>query len=383
MTSKERVLLALDHQEADRVPLDIGGINNTCMHRIVEQRVKDYLHLEDHGLNDKCIWQGIVLPDPSIVDYFGVDTCSLYLNDQKPWQWDEEKRCYMDAWGFGWRENPDGLYYNMCCPPLADAETVDDILAFECPAPSEYMLEGLRERAEAHPDKALILEGLRSPIFNLPQWLRGEENFLCDLMDDDGMAECLMDKITDTYIELLDYVIDRIGDKLDIIKFADDMGSQRALLLSPETYRKHIKPHHERLFRHAKERTGCKILLHSCGAIRPLINDLIEIGVDALNPVQISAEGMDPAELKAEFGDRITFWGGGIDTQFDLPRLSPGQVEEAVRKNLEIFKPHGGYVFAPVHNIMPVVPTENVVAAYEAYRKYAGYGEDRPGKRRF
>jgi uroporphyrinogen decarboxylase len=235
------------------------------------------------------------------------------------------------------------------------------------------MLDGFSERLAKYPDKCIILDGLRSPIFSLPSWIRGEENFYCDLVSDDGMLTALLNKMVAVYIELLDFVIDRIGDKLDIIKFADDLGAQNSLLMSPEVYRRHIKPRQEILYKHVKERTGCKVLLHSCGSIRPIINDLIEIGVDALNPIQISARGMEPEGLKRDFGSRITFWGGGIDTQNTLSFASPEEVRRGVAKNMAAFKKDGGFVFTQVHNIMPNTPVENVLAMYEAYNENAAY----------
>ncbi len=373
MTGKERILAALRHEEPDRVPLDVGGTNNTAMHLLVEKEIKKRLGLNDNGGVTRIQSQQLALPDQEFMDHFQTDACAIYLNEQQPWQYHEDEDYYTDAWGIGYKINPDGYYYNFHKNPLSAAETVDEIMEFEPPMPTEYMLQGLRERIDANRDRCLVLEGLRSPMFGLPSWLRGEENFYMDLLSDDGMLDCLLHKVTESYIKILDFVFDRIGTDLDIVKFADDLGTQTSLLLSPETYREKIKPRHAKLFAHARARTGCSILLHSCGAIRPLINDFIEIGVDALNPVQISAADMEPASLKAEFGDRITFWGGCIDTQHTLSFGSPDDVREEVRRNLEAFKPGGGYVFAQVHNVMPGVPMDNLLAMYEAHRLYGNY----------
>jgi uroporphyrinogen decarboxylase len=152
------------------------------------------------------------------------------------------------------------------------------------------------------------------------------------------------------------------------------MGTQTSLLISPETYRQHVKPRQAKLYAHMKRKCpNAKLLLHACGAIRPLLGDLIEIGVDAINPVQISAAGMDPKELKNEFGSKLTFWGGGVDTQQVLQFATPPEVKKEVKKNMEIFKKNGGFVFTQVHNIMPGVPIENVIAMYEAYAENAAY----------
>jgi len=373
MTSRERVLAALNHNEPDRVPLDIGGTNNTCMHIEVERAVKKRLGLTTTRETIAATMLKVVLPDESIMEYFAPDCCCVFLKEQKPWVYHDDGDYYTDAWGIGYKLNPDGYYFNFCKNPLSAAQFVEDIEKYECPQPSEYMMENWEEMLHKYPDKCSILDGLRSPMFSLPSWIRGEENFYCDLISDDGMLDCLLDKVEDTYIRTLDFIIDRIGNRLDIIKFADDLGAQNNLLLSPEIYRKHIKPRQEHLYQYAKKRTGCKILLHSCGAVSKIIGDLIEIGVDALNPVQISAAGMEPEKLKKEFGSRITFWGGGIDTQHTLMFATPLEVKREVASNIKAFKSGGGYVFAQVHNIMPGTPIDNILAMYEAYYENAGY----------
>ena len=194
-----------------------------------------------------------------------------------------------------------------------------------------------------------------------------------DLATDDGFAEALLDRVLDFYLKWTGFLLKRLGGHIDIVKLADDMGTQQSLILSPQMYRKLIKPRQAILYRHLKKRSGCKLLLHACGAIRPILSDLIEIGVDAINPVQTTAKDMDPAELKKEFGGRITFWGGGVDTQHTLAFGTPEDVRKKVKENMDIFKTNGGFVFAQVHNIMPEVPLENVLAMYEAYREFAAY----------
>lgn len=372
MTSKERVMKALNHEEADRVPLDIGGINNSCMHEQIEQALKQKLGLEDHGSIVKAIWQGVVVPDDSIVECFGGDTCSLYINEAYPWT-DNGDGTFTDMWGIGQKLNPDGFYYNMCSHPLENAEDPEDLEAYSFPEPTEYMVEGLAERADAHADKCCILEGLREPMFGLPSWLRRNQNFYMDLVANEELSDALHEKILTYYYRLIDFIMERIGDKVDIVKFADDMGTQNALLMSPGTYRERIKPYQAKLYGYVKEKYRKKILLHSCGAIEPIIGDLIEIGVDALNPVQISAAGMEPEKLKKQYGSRITFWGGGVDTQHCLNLGTVEDVRAQVKRNLEIFKPGGGYVFTQVHNIQPGVPLENILAMYETFHENCGY----------
>ncbi len=371
-TSKQRVMAVLNGDIPDRVPLDLGGTNNSTMHVIIENKLKERLNLEDHGTLIKAKGQLVVVPDQSLVDYFGSDTCSIYINETRDWIANPDGT-FTDMWGIGHKLNPDGLYYNMVHHPLEEIEDIEGLASYRFPEPTEYMLEGLSERLDANSDKCCILEGLREPMFGLPSWLRRNDNFYVDLLLNEDFCDALLEKILTYYKTLIDFIMTRIGDRIDVVKFADDMGAQNALLLSPDTYRARIKPFQAALYGHVKEKYGKKILLHSCGSIRPIIGDLIEIGVDALNPVQISAENMEPASLKREFGNRIKFWGGGIDTQQVLAFATPEEVKAHVKHNVEIFKQGGGYIFAQVHNIQPDVPVENILAMYEAYRESADY----------
>lgn len=370
-TSRERVLTALNHNVPDRVPLDIGGTNCTTMHVVIEKKLKQYLGFEDKGSEVGSISQKIVIPDESILNYFGSDTRSIFVAEQ-PWKYDETTGISTDQWGIGYKENPDGNYFNFCTHPLATAKTVEDLEKYQFFELSESMLDGLEERIKGYQGKyCLVLEGFREAMFGVPSWLRGSAEFYMDIASDEGLGAALLDRVLDHYLKWTDFVLSRIGKYIDVVKIADDLGTQETLILSPKLYRKVIKPRQAILYKHIKEKCECKLLLHACGAIRSILPDLIEIGVDAINPVQITAKGMDPAELKREFGKQITFWGGGVDTQHTLPFASAAEVKRSVKKNMEIFKQGGGYVFAQVHNITPDVPIENVIAMYEAYREYA------------
>ena len=371
MTGKERVLCALNHQEADRVPLDIGGINNTAMHYLVEQELKKYLKLKDNGTCIKSRSQGAVIPDQSIVDYFSSDTCCIYINEH-PWI-DNGDGTFTDMWNIQRKADPKGYYYHMCKSPLAEAESVNDILDYKFPELTESMVAGMAETLEANKDKCCILEGLKEQMFGLPSWLRGVQNFYMDLLVEEKMVEALLERMLDYFIRYIDFVMARVGDKIDIVKVSDDLGTQTSLLVSPEVYREKIKPYAAKLYAHIKDKYNKKLLMHSCGAIRPLLEDFIEMGIDAVNPVQFNAAGMELAALKADFGDRLCFWGGGVDTQSVLNMGTPEDVRKQVKHNLEIMKKHGGYVFAQVHNIQPGVPVENIVAMYETYRENAAY----------
>ncbi len=370
MNSKQRILATLEHRESDRVPLDIGGFNNTTMHHSVYAELRQRLGLPAKTPTIRAWSQKVVVPDEDVLEHFGADARVVYL-DEAHAPVDNGDGTLTDMWGIRYRLNPDGYYYNMCAHPLGGAESVADIEAYRFPELNERMVAGLKDRVAGHPDKCLVLEGFRESMFGLPSWLRGTENFYMDLASEDDMCPALLDRVLDYIIRMMDHAMAAIGGGVDIIKFADDMGTQSSLLLSPESYRKYIKPRHARLFAHAKQKYGAKVLLHACGAIRPSLGDLTEIGVDAINPVQISAAGMEPAGLKRDFGKKVTFWGGGVDTQGVLAFGAPAEVKKQVAENLKIFKAGGGYVFCQVHNIMPGVPIDNVLAMYEAYKNNA------------
>ncbi|MGI6299126.1 MAG: uroporphyrinogen decarboxylase family protein [Saccharofermentanales bacterium] len=372
MNSKERVLAALNNEIPDRVPLDIGSINNSGMHWTIEKKIKQHLKLKDNGYMIKSRPQLITVPDQSIIDYFDVDTCSVYMNESHEWI-DNKDGTFTDMWGIGQKLNPDGNYYNMCSHPLENIEEIADLDKWQFPEPTEYMLEGLSEHLDANKDKCCVLEGFREAMFGLPSWLRRSENWYVDIMINEDFADALHEKLLLGYKKWIDFVMTRIGDRIDIVKFGDDMGAQNALLMSPEVYRARIKPYQADLYGYVKNKYKKPILLHSCGAIRPIIGDLIEIGVDALNPIQISAEDMEPESLKREFGNRIAFWGGGIDTQQVLGVASPDEIRAHVKHNISVFKRGGGYIFTTVHNIQPNVPIENILAMYEAYNEVAHY----------
>ena len=371
MNHKERVKAALNHTEPDRVPFDLGGINNTTMHEKVEKRLCDLLGLPPAESKIIARDQQIVVPREDMLRYFDVDTRCVYINDSVDWV--ERDGIFYDQYGIGRRF--DGHYYSMCSHPLQHAETVEDIEAYELPDPrSERRLAGIEEGITSLCENYfMILEGLREVSFGLPSWIRGMQNFYMDLVINPDMAECLLDKIVSWELELVEFVLDRLHPYLDMVKIADDLGAQNSLIISPETYRSLIKPCHKKLITFIKDRYGLPVLLHSCGAVRPLIPDFIEVGVDALNPVQVSAAEMQRESLKREFGRHICFWGGGIDTQEILPTGSRTEIEQDVRRALETFKPGGGYVFSQVHNITPEVPAENVLLMYEAFKKYADY----------
>lgn len=373
LSHKQRVLKSLSFIEPDRVPLDIGGINVTSMHIEIEKKLKEYLGFKGGENVIRSYNQRCVVPDERILKYFDADTRTIYIDESESWKI-QSNGTLIDEWGIGYKLSPDGYYYDFAFHPLNNA-TLEDLNKYQWPDPySERRLFGLEDRIEEFGSEyCLILEGSRECIFGLSSWLRGHEQFYMDLVINQKFAEILMDKLLDYQKKLLGFIIKKIGKKIDIIKIADDLGSQNALLISPELYRKLIKPRHAELCRFIKNQCDSRILLHTDGAVRDIIPDFIEIGIDILNPIQTSAKGMDPIQLKKDFGKKIIFWGGGIETQSTLSFGTPEEVEEDVKKKIEIFKKGGGYIFAQIHNIQPEVPIDNILAMYKAFHKYSKY----------
>lgn len=198
----------------------------------------------------------------------------------------------------------------------------------------------------------------------------GFEDFFTDMILNPSRVDTILDKITEIKFIFWDQVLDNMGDLLDVVVEADDLGTQRGLLISPKMYRKYIKPRQKALFDFIKKKVDVKIYFHSCGSILELIPDFIDVGVDILNPIQVNAVGMCTKYLKQQFGQDLVFWGGGIDTQRILPSGSPQEIREEVKKRIDDLAPGGGFVFSTIHNIQADVPPENIMAMWEALREY-------------
>jgi len=233
----------------------------------------------------------------------------------------------------------------------------------------------LRTRAEAAAaaGKAVALWGPCAGVLEVYSWMRGYEPFYVDLATHQDLVATMLDRMVEFKCAFWERALREIGDLVDVVIEADDMAGQERLLFSPVTYRRLVKPRHKRLFEFIKAQAPVKLFFHSCGSIRPLIPDLIEVGVDILNPVQIAAAGMDPVALKRDFGRDLVFWGGGVDTQRVLGTGTPSQVRDDVRRNIEALAPGGGFVFAAVHDIQANVPAENIMAMWDAWHEFGAY----------
>jgi uroporphyrinogen decarboxylase len=210
-----------------------------------------------------------------------------------------------------------------------------------------------------------VVSGISGVVYEICWYLRGLEQWFVDMLTQPEFCEALLDCTLRFWLDWFQAFCDEVGDLVDVVMIGDDLAGQTGPLFRPDFYRRVVKPRQKRLVEYIRARTPAKIWYHTCGACTGFIPDLLENGIDILNPVQISAAGMEPAALKARFGERLVFWGGAIDTQHVLPFAAPAEIRQAVRQNLEIWKPGGGYVFNNVHNIQAGVPAENIVAMFD------------------
>ena len=266
-------------------------------------------------------------------------------------------------------------YMDITLHPLAHA-TLADLKDYPWPKgddPSRFA--GVRERALAlrRNTPYAVVSGISGVVYEFCWYSRGLEQWFCDLMTDLPFCEALLDQTLKFWLDWFKLFLKEAGDVVDVIMIGDDLAGQKGPLFNPQLYRRLVKPRHKQLVQFIRSGTRARIWYHTCGACQEFIPDLLDNGIDILNPVQVSARAMDPAELKRRFGRRLVFWGGGIDTQHVLPSGTPGAVAEEVRRNLRAFMPGGGYIFNNVHNIQGDVPPENIVALFDTAYEYGFY----------
>lgn len=286
---------------------------------------------------------------------------------------------YTDEWGITRRkQRENGYYFDLCASPLTGAETPADIERYSFPDPTnDARFAGLRELAEQTraEGRAFVLGGLCPGMLEMGLWLRGYENFFCDLVGNRPLTEVLCDKILELKIHYWEKALAFMGDLVDVVQEGDDYGGQHGVLIPPQLLREVFKPRLKQLIAHIKKcAPHVSLFFHSCGSIYEILPDLIDVGVDIINPVQVAAARMDSKQLKKEFGNNLSFWGGGVDTQYVLPKETPERVRNEVERRINDFAPGGGFVFCPVHNIQADVPPENIIAMREAVREFGGYG---------
>ena len=404
MTPRERVRAALDHQQPDRVPIDFGGHRSSGIAAIAYRKLRSALGLPDRPVRVYDPVQQLAVIDEDVLQRFHVDTIELGRGfalddtDWADWVLPDGSPCQMPAWALPERQPgqwvlrsasgrvlakmPDGaLYFEQCYWPYLendDFDRLDEALAENMwcavrsppgplvagPGGAERFAAGakaLRQRT----DRAII--GLfGGNLLETGQFLYRIDNFLMLLAADPDRAAAFLDRLVEIHLANLEKYLAAVGPYIDIIVFGDDLGMQNGPQMSRAMYRQLFQPRHAKMWQRAKQLADVKVMLHCCGGVRPILPDLIDAGLDAINPVQITCAGMDARQLKADFGDRLTLWGGGCDTRFVLSKGSPEEIRRHVREQAAILNPHGGFVFQQVHNVLADVPPQNVIAMFDA-----------------
>ena len=401
MTSRQRILDTLAHRTPDRVPLDLGGTESSGLTGIAYHRLREGLGLPARAPKMFDVYQQVCLIDDDLREALGIDTVALHLQPRewKPATLPDGSPCEIPA---GWapvlqddgsqivtdgdghvtaRMPAGGFYFEPSYAPLAGVaeplefdEFYTAIETFDWPGFADESIDELVARAEMlHATGAAVVFNLQTHLVAGGQMLRGYEQFMMDLLAEPELAHGLLDRLTAAYISRVTLLLLRLAPFIDIVLVNDDLGTQAGPMMSLATYREMLLPYQRQLFRHIKRCCDAPLLLHSCGSVVAFLPDLIDAGIDAINPVQVSAAGMDPRELKAAFGDQLTFWGGGCDTQHILAGGSPADVADEVARRIEAFAPGGGFVFTQVHNIQPDVPAENMLAMFDSFAKLRTY----------
>jgi uroporphyrinogen decarboxylase len=411
LTRRERVLAAIAHREPDRTPVDLGGMRSTGITAIAYGQLKRHLGIRTGHTFVYDVVQQLAQPEPEILEFAGSDVIDLgraWLTrptDWKDWNLPDGSPAKIPAYvNFepqegGWLvRGPDGdvigampagaFYLSQQKFPLldwnGDAAVLDKLptlmanvtwsalptAPFHKPLTPDHLADIRRMAQELYEtmDYAVMV-GFGGNLLEWGEYLCRFDQFLIDLAENRRKAEALLDKLVEMHLDNLEKVLDAIEGFVQIIQMGDDLGTQLATVISPKLYREVFKPRQKIIFNRVRRRKGIHLFLHSCGSIVDILPDLIEAGVEIINPVQTSARGMDPAFLKKEFGKDLVFWGGGCDTQHVLPDGTPEEIRRHVKERIETFAPGGGLVFCQVHNILPNVPPENIAAMYDAVRR--------------
>lgn len=396
-TPRERILKALRHEPTDRVPIDLGGMASTGIMAIAYNKLKKHLGIESGQIRIIDIGQQLAEVELDILERFGADVIPLThsLGEAQPDKWKSWTLpngvdCWVsasldlrpDEESGGWkvwekgipvrRMSADSLYFTRINPPLREAKRPADLKEIPIPIFNDEQLKALADRAKTLYENTnyAIMAGFGGSVLEMGQKLRGWERFMEDLAEGGSFTEDLIQGMVDKHLQNLALYLEAVGDQVQIIQFGDDLGTQDRPQMSRRMYQKFIKPGHMALYQFVHQHSQCRVFLHSCGSITPLIPDLIECGVDILNPVQTSANNMAPEKLKAKFGDQLVFWGGGCDTQSVLSNVSPDKIRDHVTERLKTFTPGSGFVFNQVHNIQANVPPENIVAMLDTAREF-------------
>jgi uroporphyrinogen decarboxylase len=419
MTSRERVLASFAHREPDRVAVDFSGHRSSGIAALSYAGLREHLGLPRRPIRVYDPIQQLAVLDDDVLERFGIDTTEMGRGfshapaDWQDWVLPDGSPCLMPAWvrlvrqpdqwvmksekGTVIGRMPDGaLYFEQVNYPFLEQEDLPGLTqAFdECmwtssaasapPGPAGAGPDGakrLREgAARLRKGTGRAIVGLfGGNLLEMGQFMYRNDNFFMLMAAEPARTEAFLDKAVEIHLETLSKFLANVGDSIDIIAFGDDLGMQTGPQMSPEMYRTLFKPRHRFLWNEAKKlapagrggdpsRPPVRVMLHACGSLRALLPDLIDAGLDATNPVQISTTGMEAEGLKRDFGKDILFWGGGCDTQTVLRSGTPQEVAAHVKKQVQVLAPGGGFVFQQVHNILAGVPPANVVAMFDAVR---------------
>ncbi|HEY8667344.1 MAG TPA: uroporphyrinogen decarboxylase family protein [Tepidisphaeraceae bacterium] len=401
-TSRQRVLQSVNHIQPQRIAVDFGSHRSSGIMAIAYRKLRDHLGLPSRLPKVYDMVQQLAVIEEDVLDRFQVDAIEMgrgfSLEDRhwKPWVLPDGSDCLIPRWVDVRATNGDWLLYSPKGRPTAiqkagslyfeqiywpylenipnDFSRLPEAMADVSwaipgpPGPGEDLAAGaaaLRRRT----DRAIV--GLfGGNLLEWGQFLCRNDQFLYLLAAEPLEAHRLLDALVELHLQRLETFLGAVGKSIDIILFGDDLGMQTGPQMSMEMFREFFKPRYQRMWGRVKELADVKIMLHCCGGVGPLLDDLIEAGLDAINPVQISCATMDPAALKKDFGKRLCFWGGGCDTRGILPQATPAQVRQHVLEQLRIFAPGGGFVFQQVHNIMADVQPENITAMFDAIAEY-------------
>jgi uroporphyrinogen decarboxylase len=375
MNRKERVLTALNHKEPDRVPIDFGSFSGaTSMNVRAYQNLLDYFGIErEPRVENTFIFTAVI--DDDILDRFHVDTKSVKPSFSLD-EFNAPEECMDVPWKVRWRRSEDFTYAPMEGPfQKLVHPSIEDLKTFRWPSPLELedptKWKEKAQRARQETDRALVGR-LPMGIVSLAQILRGFEGWAMDLILNKRFSDALHEKLAEIWIATADRIVGALANDVDILYFGDDYGTQNQTMLSPQMFRERIKPLLKQMIGSVKARTRAKIVLHSCGSVFKLIEDFIDVGIDALNPLQANARDMEPEKIKERAGKDLALW-GGIDTHLVLPRGTPEEVKDEVKRKIEVLGKGGGYVLSADHNLLIDVPPENVAALFEAALEYGKY----------
>ncbi len=366
MKSRERVSRALNFKDADKVPVDFGATIVTCLDLNAHKKLKKYLNINDD--NDPVIdyTMGTVEPCEELIQRFNSDFRRVGLNVIPPQITDNT---YEGGFGIKYKKAVPHEYFDVYYSPLAASDNLDELKMPDPDTPELYY--GLRDRAHdlyENSDYAIFADFGVPGFYETSQKVRGYENLSCDLLLNRKFIFDLYDRLLELQKRFFDNYLNEVGRYAVAIGYADDLGMQDRLQMSPETYREVIKPYHKKIFSFIHEKADVKILLHSCGAIEPIIDDLIDAGVDIFNPLQTRAAGMSPEILMQKYRGKAAFW-GGMDEQHILPYGTKEEIQNEVNRMMSVMG-RSGYIFGPGHNIQEDTSPENIITMYEAAKEY-------------